>query len=70
MSDTLRPPPPAAEAAAPVRSVAAWAALKNTPLVWARTACVARGWSNPRLDRVDEATYDAAVAAVQNLESR
>jgi hypothetical protein len=70
MPDTLRPPPPAAKAAAPVRSVERWAALKHTALVWVRTACVAQGWLNPRLDRVDEATYDAAVAVVQNLESR
>lgn len=71
MPDTLRPPPPeAAKATAPVRSVERWAALKSTPLVWYRAACAGQQCSTPRLVVIDEAAYDAAILAAKTVECR
>lgn len=70
MPDTMSPPPPAAAAKAPVRSVERWAEMKKTPALWVRAACVGQRWNDPRQVIVTEADYDAAILAAQHVECR
>lgn len=70
MPDTMSPPPPAAKAPAPVRSVERWAGQKKTPALWVRAACAGQRWTDPRQVIVTEADYDAAIAAAQHVECR